>query len=278
MRDVPGSPREDGTPRDRPEEAVAGVGELKAVAGEIADAGAYYLRRGRAWLRNMAHRARHASAGGEAAPTGGRPARGGLEDGFVPGSYGYGGEGRHAVEDAVDGPRHDDGGHRREPASEQLARAYRAQGLPSQRGRGPRGYARADERILEEINERLCDDPIVDASDIVVRCEQGRVVLEGHVPVRWMKHRAEDIADAVSGAKEVDNRIRVGAPGPDAVGPEAVGSEAGAAPRARSGGDGGVAPSDRVAHGAPASTSSSASDGAPGASGAPLPPPPQSPH
>lgn len=77
------------------------------------------------------------------------------------------------------------------------------------RGRGPRGYTRSDQRILEDVNERLSDDALLDASDIDVRCENGCIVLEGEVDSRWMKHRAEDIADSVSGAKEVDNRIRV---------------------------------------------------------------------
>lgn len=191
----------------------------------------------------------------------------GRVDGFIPGSYGYGGEGRHAVTEAVEEPRHD---HHRavDLAAEQLARAYRAQGLPSQRGRGPRGYTRADDRILDEINARLWDDPIVDASDIDVRCEQGRIVLEGHVPVRWMKHRAEDIADAVPGAKEVDNRIRVGAPDTDATATGAA-----AATQARSGESGIAAPMDRGAHGTAASSSSTG-----GPADATLPPLPQSPH
>ncbi|WP_064749414.1 BON domain-containing protein [Lysobacter antibioticus] len=87
--------------------------------------------------------------------------------------------------------------------------AYREQGVASQRGRGPSRYTRSDERITEDLNERLTEDELIDASDIEVRCENGRIVLEGEVDQRWMKHRAEDIADACSGVKDVDNRIRV---------------------------------------------------------------------
>lgn len=76
-------------------------------------------------------------------------------------------------------------------------------------GRGPRNYTRSNERILEEVNERLTDDPWLDASDITVRCVDGRVQLEGHVRDRWMKHRAEDIADACMGVREIDNRLRI---------------------------------------------------------------------
>jgi hypothetical protein len=42
-----------------------------------------------------------------------------------------------------------------------------------------------------------------------VRCENGKVTLEGTVEHRWMKHRAEDIAESCSGVKDIDNRITV---------------------------------------------------------------------
>ena len=133
-----------------------------------------------------------------------RPGAGAFEDPFLPGSYGFGGEGRRQSGS--------------EPGGARWEQAYRAQGQGSFRGRGPRGYARSDARILEDVNERLCDDPIVDASEIEVRCEQACIVLEGRVPTRWMKHRAEDIADAVAGVKDVDNRIRVAAEEPASMG------------------------------------------------------------
>jgi osmotically-inducible protein OsmY len=76
-------------------------------------------------------------------------------------------------------------------------------------GRGPRNYTRSDERITEELNERLTDDADIDASDITVRVSNGMVTLEGSVEDRWMKHRAEDIADSCSGVKDVTNSIRV---------------------------------------------------------------------
>lgn len=127
------------------------------------------------------------------------------EDGFVPGSYGFGGEGRHQPGDTPDPTG---------PGADEWDSAYRAQGHAGYRGRGPKGYMRSDERILEDLCDQLCDDPIVDASEIEVHCEQGRVVLTGRVPTRWMKHRAEDIADAVRGVKDVDNRVRVSAEEP----------------------------------------------------------------
>jgi hypothetical protein len=77
------------------------------------------------------------------------------------------------------------------------------------RGMGPKSYTRSDERVLEDINERLTEDDYLDASDITVRCVNGVITLEGTVADRWMKHRAEDLADASSGVKQVDNRIQV---------------------------------------------------------------------
>lgn len=77
------------------------------------------------------------------------------------------------------------------------------------RGVGPRNYQRPDERITEDINDRLNDHPYIDASDIQVRVKDGEVILEGTVDSRWSKHHVEDIADEVSGVKDVENRIHI---------------------------------------------------------------------
>jgi hypothetical protein len=76
-------------------------------------------------------------------------------------------------------------------------------------GRGPSGYTRSDERIREDVCDRLTDDPHVDASSIQVTVESGVVTLQGQVFERPMKHRAEDCAEHVSGVKDVENRLRV---------------------------------------------------------------------
>ncbi|WP_109050650.1 BON domain-containing protein [Azospirillum sp. TSA6c] len=77
------------------------------------------------------------------------------------------------------------------------------------RGVGPRNYRRSDERILEDINERLTDDHHIDASDIGVRVEGGEVTLSGTVGDRAARRRAEDIAESVSGVGHVQNDLRV---------------------------------------------------------------------
>jgi hypothetical protein len=77
------------------------------------------------------------------------------------------------------------------------------------RGRGPKGYRRSDERIREDVNDRLGDDYYIDASDIEVTVSNTEVTLTGTVPSRNDKRRAEDIAESVSGVTNVENRLRV---------------------------------------------------------------------
>jgi osmotically-inducible protein OsmY len=77
------------------------------------------------------------------------------------------------------------------------------------RGRGPKGYQRSDERIREDVNDRLTDDPHIDASDIEVTVSGREVTLAGAVSSRFEKRHAEDIADDVSGVTHVQNNLRV---------------------------------------------------------------------
>ncbi len=76
-------------------------------------------------------------------------------------------------------------------------------------GRGPRNYRRPDERILEDVSDRLTDDAMVDASEIAVEVKQGEVNLTGTVRDRDQKRRAEDIAERVSGVNDVINALRI---------------------------------------------------------------------
>lgn len=79
----------------------------------------------------------------------------------------------------------------------------------SYRGRGPRNYTRSDDRIKEDINDRLTYDFSIDASDIDVEVNGGEVVLSGNVRSRYEKRLAEDIAEDINGVSNVENRIRV---------------------------------------------------------------------
>lgn len=77
------------------------------------------------------------------------------------------------------------------------------------RGKGPRGYQRADERIEEDVNDRLSEDPQLDASNIEVSVKSSEVTLSGEVGSRADKRRAEDCVEAVSGVTNVQNNLRV---------------------------------------------------------------------
>jgi osmotically-inducible protein OsmY len=77
-------------------------------------------------------------------------------------------------------------------------------------GRGPRGYKRSDERIREDVNDRLTDDYYLDASDIEVSVNDCVVTLSGRVDSRYDKRYAEAIAESVSGVTDVTNQLRVG--------------------------------------------------------------------
>src|SRR5690606_797364 len=91
-------------------------------------------------------------------------------------------------------------------------------------GVGPRNYSRSDERITEDLCERLTHDADIDASDIEVQVAGGTATLEGTVSQRWMKHRAEDLADGCSGVRNVENRIRVQSAQPGYDGGEYAGA------------------------------------------------------
>lgn len=76
-------------------------------------------------------------------------------------------------------------------------------------GRGPKGWSRKDDRIMEDVCQRLTDDPDIDASDIEVKVEGGEVTLSGTVDSRMVKRMAEDVAERVSGVRDVHNQLRV---------------------------------------------------------------------
>lgn len=77
------------------------------------------------------------------------------------------------------------------------------------RGRGPKGYQRSDARILDDVNDRLTDDPHLDASEVEVSVTNREVTLNGTVNSRFEKRHAEDLAESVSGVTHVQNNLRV---------------------------------------------------------------------
>ena len=133
---------------------------------------------------------------------GDRERRGGGDDTFGRGSRDYDEE-RGFFERAGDEVRSwfgdEDAERRRE----------RDMGDAGHRGRGPRNYSRSDDRIREDVNDRLTDDPHVDASEIEVAVSNREVTLTGTVSTRFEKRHAEDLAESVSGVTHVQNNLRV---------------------------------------------------------------------
>ena len=99
---------------------------------------------------------------------------------------------------------------------QQYSQRYGYQPQPQPRTRrfttGPKGYQRSDERLKEDICERLMESHYIDSSDVSVEVRGARVVLEGTVPSRHMKHAIEDLVDACPGVQDIDNRVRVANP------------------------------------------------------------------
>jgi hypothetical protein len=76
-------------------------------------------------------------------------------------------------------------------------------------GRGPKGYRRSDERVLEEVSQALEDHPAIDASNVEVACQNGEIVLKGTVEDRRMKRLAESCIEELPGVKDVRNELRM---------------------------------------------------------------------
>lgn len=76
-------------------------------------------------------------------------------------------------------------------------------------GVGPRDYTRTDERIYEEVCDRLAQHGQIDASDIEVKVENGEVTLDGTAPDRRQKRLAENVIESIWGVNDVHNHLRV---------------------------------------------------------------------
>ncbi len=75
-------------------------------------------------------------------------------------------------------------------------------------GRGPKNWQRSDERIKEDINERLTEHSQIDATEIEVQVRNGEVTISGTVEDRRTKRMVEDLIEGVSGVKDVHNQLR----------------------------------------------------------------------
>lgn len=71
------------------------------------------------------------------------------------------------------------------------------------------GYRRSDDRIREEVCERLTQHGRIDPRGIDLEVVDGEVILKGRVKDRQTKRMAEDIALLVSGVVDVRNELRL---------------------------------------------------------------------
>jgi hypothetical protein len=76
------------------------------------------------------------------------------------------------------------------------------------KARGPKGYRRSDDRIHEEVCERIARSGL-DAEEVEVKVEAGEVTLTGTARSRDEKRRLEDVAEDVFGVEEVHNHLRI---------------------------------------------------------------------
>jgi hypothetical protein len=76
-------------------------------------------------------------------------------------------------------------------------------------GLGPKGYRRSDERIREDVSDRLMTHPDVDATDIEVHVAHGIITLTGSVADRHQKRIADFVAEDVVGVDDVHNQLTV---------------------------------------------------------------------
>lgn len=74
---------------------------------------------------------------------------------------------------------------------------------------GPKNYTRTDERIREELCERLAHESGLDVSDVDVVVMGSIVTLTGSVDNRRIKYEVEDIADDTFGVTDVINKLHI---------------------------------------------------------------------
>jgi len=89
------------------------------------------------------------------------------------------------------------------------SRRQRDEAVGDHTGKGPRGELDQDARIVDEVSQRLRADPDIDASRVEVASHSGAVTLNGQVTTSAHRAHAEDVAHAVAGVSQVENRLLV---------------------------------------------------------------------
>lgn len=101
--------------------------------------------------------------------------------------------------------------------------------LRQQRGRrGPKNFKRNDDRISDDIHDKIDRHLDIDAREVIIEVKDGDVTLRGTVFERADKRLIEEIVEDVFGVKNVQNMLRVnredGIPGESSVGTGSLGN------------------------------------------------------
>jgi osmotically-inducible protein OsmY len=68
---------------------------------------------------------------------------------------------------------------------------------------------KSDERLREEILQRLLDADDLELGELAVDVNAAVVILEGSVPERFMRLKVEALVDDVAGVRDIENQLRV---------------------------------------------------------------------
>lgn len=77
------------------------------------------------------------------------------------------------------------------------------------KGKGPKGYKRSDQRIMEDINDQLFQNSHIDATNIEIDVKEGDVTLIGMVNDRRTKKMAENLVEKVPGVNDISNNLKI---------------------------------------------------------------------
>jgi osmotically-inducible protein OsmY len=90
-----------------------------------------------------------------------------------------------------------------------LSRRQRDQAVGDHRGEGPQSDLDPDARIVDDVSKRLTEDAQINASKVEVVARAGEVTLNGTVTTSAERARAEELAAAVAGVNQVQNKLLV---------------------------------------------------------------------
>lgn len=136
------------------------------------------------------------------------------QSGYEPGRANYGRDGQYGGANSGGNGGTSSSYGRREPLYNRSWDEFREESGAGDRARqmknrGPKGYTRSDDRIREDLSDRLMSSYQVDSSDVEIQVQNGEVTLSGTVRSRAEKFGIEEIADEIVGVKEVNNQLRI---------------------------------------------------------------------